>query len=202
MLPRAVTPTNPNREQLFEEFPALSTPRLHLRRFSTGDVDAIFSLRSNPEVCRHALEHPYQDPAEAAKFIHETSQYFEKRARLNWGITRRGEGRVIGHICLHTLSFHSRRAELGFDLASQHWRKGYMSEALVGVLDFAFEQGFHKVCAQAITANTACRAMLLRAGFQCEGLLRQHVFWNERFYDIDFFSMLATEFANGTPAVV
>jgi len=79
---------------------------------------------------------------------------------------------------MHTISVRDRRAEIAFDLRSDHWRKGFMTEAVTAVLSFAFRQcQVNKVTAQAAVENRACHAFLQSMGFVVEGRLSGHYHW-------------------------
>lgn len=185
----------PTRADVFGSFPVLETSRLVLRQPCPDDLDGFFEIFSDPAVCQPSLSHPFSERAQALAILEDSARYWTERSRLTWAIVLRSRSSVIGKIVLHTFSFQSRRAELGFELGSGHWRRGYMSEALHAVLAFAFGVcRLHKIGAQAIFDNAPCHAMLERAGFRSEGLFREHMLWEGRYLDIRVFGLLASEF--------
>jgi RimJ/RimL family protein N-acetyltransferase len=65
-------------------------------------------------------------------------------------------------------------AMLGYTIHEGHRGKGYMSEALVAIVAFAFDKlGLHKVEARVRTTNDASRAVVQRVGFKIMGTVRQ-----------------------------
>jgi RimJ/RimL family protein N-acetyltransferase len=65
-------------------------------------------------------------------------------------------------------------AMLGYTIHEGHRGKGYMSEALGAILEFAFEKlGLQRVEARVRTTNDASRSVVQRAGFKVMGVVRQ-----------------------------
>ena len=58
--------------------------------------------------------------------------------------------------------------DIGYCIRKTHWRKGYASEALVLMLDWAKSQGAEKVTAEVAVGNTASNALLHKFGFAVE----------------------------------
>lgn len=57
------------------------------------------------------------------------------------------------------------------------WSKGYGTESLMAVCDYAFNEfQLHKICADYYSVNTASAKMFQKAGFETEGVFQDH-FW-------------------------
>ena len=66
-----------------------------------------------------------------------------------------------------------RWAEVGFDLARDHWGKGLMYEALTAVLQWTFRQDYvDRVQAFVRVDNRRSERLLQHSGFVREGCLR------------------------------
>jgi [ribosomal protein S5]-alanine N-acetyltransferase len=66
---------------------------------------------------------------------------------------------------------------LGYKLDARVLRRGYMREALEGVLTFAFKElNLHRVEANVMPSNKPSLALLRSLGFQEEGLARRYLF--------------------------
>jgi RimJ/RimL family protein N-acetyltransferase len=64
--------------------------------------------------------------------------------------------------------------ELGFVLAQPHWGKGYMTEAVRGLVAWALKQKeIYRVWAVCDTDNVASARVMEKAGMQREGTLRR-----------------------------
>jgi ribosomal-protein-alanine N-acetyltransferase len=87
-----------------------------------------------------------------------------------------------------------RRGELGYWIGQPHWKQGYATEAVVQIVDFGFKRlGLHKIHAEHLERNPASGAVLLKAGFVREGLLRDHVTKWDRFEDVVVYGLIAKQ---------
>jgi ribosomal-protein-alanine N-acetyltransferase len=87
--------------------------------------------------------------------------------------------------------------EMGYELHSDYWRQGLMSEALQAVLEFSFHGGaipvVHRMEALVDPSNTASIRLLEKLGFQEEGVRRHFGFWKGAYRDVLMFALLNTE---------
>lgn len=120
-----------------------------------------------------------------------------------FSLVRRADGQVLGHIGLETDSLRFRMEALSLDyyLGEEHAHKGYMSEALEGLLRYLFLQtGTEAVSARAFTENAASLGLLEKLGFTREGTLRRAVRTYEgRCFDDAVFSLLREEYFTAHP---
>lgn len=66
---------------------------------------------------------------------------------------------------------------LGYHLDEHYEGRGYMTEAVEAVVNYAFgELGLHRVCANYLPINERSGAMLRRLGFVVEGYARDYLF--------------------------
>jgi ribosomal-protein-alanine N-acetyltransferase len=176
------------------DFPRLETERLVLRRLSLDDASAVFAFRSDPEVQRYnggALTRI----EEAADLITLFETGFRERTRIEWGVTLRGaDDTVIGDFGYAHWSQIHRRAEIGYCLARDYWRRGIASEALQAIVAFGFHaMALNRIHACPWTENVASVRLLEKHGFQKEGVRRDE-FWNEgAFHDEALYALLRRE---------
>ena len=134
------------------------------------------------------LPHPYEDGV-AEAWIGGHAARFAEGAGVNYAITLRADGALMGSVSLIVTRRH-RRAELGYWLGVPFWGQGYMTEA-AGVL---VARGFalldlHKIEATHMTRNPASGRVMEKIGMTREGLLREHVFKNGVFEDLAVYGM-------------
>ena len=157
--------------------PTLTTDRLSLRALCLSDAPAIFAIFSDTAVTQywgHGQMHLMED---AERFVQQTLDGFRTRELLEWGLTLTGRDEVIGTCALAGWDREHHRAEIGFALRRDYWRRGLMSEALPALLRFAFGTlGLHRIEADVDPRNTASIRLLERLGFQQEGYLRERYF--------------------------
>jgi ribosomal-protein-alanine N-acetyltransferase len=115
-------------------------------------------------------------------------------------IFRAADDVLLGGITLSNLRRGvAQTATLGYWIGLPHARQGYMSEALLAVLEFAFQRlGLHRVEAACLPTNEASRRLLLKSGFREEGYARQYLRINGRWQDHQLFAVLRGDVVRGT----
>ncbi len=126
--------------------------------------------------------------------IERRAKRFESDRGIRWGIARKSDNYLIGS-CGFTWNKEANAAEIGYELASQFWRKGIMSEALKAILQYGFgNREVQFVIAQIMLENIASRRLLEKLDFQSQGILKEHGFWKGKYHDLEQFMLLKSEF--------
>lgn len=181
-------------DELFHPLPPLETARLSLLPFRVTQAAELFRVYSDPKVAAQTDEKPYETVEAVANYIAGILKRHEARAGLSWSLVSKDEQCIVGSVSLHSISWPNRRADLGFTLASNLWRRGLMAEALRCLIDFSFTRlRLIKLCAQNTMNNHGCHALLTRLGFEQEAVLRQHGYWNDRAHDLRQYGLVAAQ---------
>lgn len=181
-------------DSAFIEFPRLSTERLLLRQVQLSDKEALFSIRSDPEVRAAYGTDPTASPEITLKWIRELIRNYAERKAIFWCITFKDDPRAIGSCTLWNMELESFRAELGYELNRSHWRMGIMYEALTAVLSWCFdEMELNRIEACPLDRNVASKELLRRLGFRFEGDLKERIRFHDRFEDQLYFRLLKSE---------
>ena len=108
------------------------------------------------------------------------------------------EKKHIGNIGLHQIDWIARHALAGIMIGEkEEWNKGYATEAEKLLLHHAFSNlNLNRIYAHVVTENTASVKAAEKAGFQKEGVLRQCVFKNNRYYDAFLLGILKEDWKN------
>jgi len=142
----------------------IETPRLVLRAPIRGDVPEIVKLADNANIygVLARLPHPYTR-ADGIAFVEIFAQRPDERP---FAITLNDH--FIGVV---GFSFHPGEVpEIGYWLGEPHWGKGFMSEAVKGLLEAAFATGlFPALQARALAGNAGSLNVLAKAGFKRVG---------------------------------
>ena len=143
-----------------------------------------------------------RDIAEARASVERAKGFFPERVALRWSISRPADDRMIGHLSLFSFSEQSGRAEIGYGLARPHWGQGFMHEALIAVVDYAFGPlDLRRLEADIDPRNHASLRALERLGFAREGLLRERWQVGDEISDSALMGLLAHEWrARSDPA--
>lgn len=153
----------------FNPFPVIKTKRLLLRKIEESDCAEILFLRSDPTVNKF-IERPEnrqtKNRTDAIKFIKELHEGIENNKTISWGITLKGNDKIIGTICLWNFSKNKKTAEVGYDLNPIFQRKGIMNEALKQIVEFGFVQlHLNKIEAFTHSENENSVNLLKKNGF-------------------------------------
>jgi RimJ/RimL family protein N-acetyltransferase len=161
-------------------FEQLTSRRLVIRRFIARDADALASYRSDGEVARYQdWECPYP-VSDAKKFI-ASLHHLAPGTPGTWfqfAVSLAPSDILIGDTALRTRQADARQAELGFTFASAHQGRGYATEAVRAVVQYAFGQlAMHRVFARTDARNLRAQRLLERVGFRREGEFRDSVWF-------------------------
>lgn len=119
--------------------PTLKTDRLTLRPITEDDAPRIQELFPNLELLRYmaaAIPWPYPDDG-AITFVRYCLAGMDRGERYTWAIMEKfGDDSLIGVIDLFPTNPDDNR---GFWLGLPYQGKGYMTEAVAAVNDFAFD---------------------------------------------------------------
>jgi RimJ/RimL family protein N-acetyltransferase len=152
----------------------LAAERVTLRPLGADDAYALFGFFSDPEVARFWSRPPMTHLAQARTLLRQIREGYRSGEMLQLGIERKEDAQLLGTCTLFHFHPQSRRAELGYALGSQHWRRGYMHEALKRLVQYAFDDlGLIRLEADIDPRNERSERTLLRLGFVKEGYMRE-----------------------------
>lgn len=106
-------------------FPVLETERFVLRQIKQDDSKDIFRYFSMDEVTRYYDLERFTNIEQAEELIHRWNQRYENNQGFRWGITLRSESRVIGTCGFHGWAKHHYKAEIGYELTPEYWRRRF-----------------------------------------------------------------------------
>jgi [ribosomal protein S5]-alanine N-acetyltransferase len=176
----------------FDPFPTLRTERLILRNFVRADAQQLLYLKSAPEQISFLDKEPMKNMTEAEQHIDMLLEKTRKNENIVWAICLKEDPAVmIGNISYWRLVPEHYRAEIGYTLHHDHWRKGYMLEALSVVIPYGFDtMNLHSIEANTNPDNKASRVVLERCGFVQEGYFKENFFYDGRFLDSAIYSLV------------
>ena len=150
--------------------PVLETKRLAMRAPTLADAKTVAMLANDRRIAENTarIPHPYRE-ADAEGFIAGANKAGGEALFL---ITLRN-GTVIGAcgIAAGGITSQEQTPELGYWLGVDYWGKGYATEAMHAVIDYAFTDLEHKALqAGSRVTNPASRRVLEKCGFQWTGV--------------------------------
>jgi [ribosomal protein S5]-alanine N-acetyltransferase len=166
------------------------------------DTESLLRIYSNPEFTRFWSTEPWTSSTQATALIEEDLHALAAGERLRLGIFLREQNTLIGTCSLFHLSEQCRRAEVGYGIAPEHWRQGYMFEAVSALLGFAFDElRMNRIEADIDPRNTASACSLEKLGFKREGLLHERWIVGEQVSDSAIYGLLAREWKTSHSAL-
>ena len=174
----------------------LDTPRLHLRPLVADDAEALLRLFGDAGVARYLSRPAWTSIEQAQASIARDLDGLPKGEFLRLGVLLQGQGRVIATVSLFDFVPQCRRAEMGYALAADCQRQGFMHEALSALVDFAFTTlDLNRIEADIDPRNTASARSLERLGFEREGLLRERWIVAGEVSDTAFYGLIRRDWA-------
>lgn len=171
--------------------PTLRTPRLLLRPFDEGDTEAIFLIFSNPRVMRYWDGPAWSSRAQAERFVAVSRRMEDDGTGARLAVVRAEDGQLLGQCSLFSWNPTYRSAEVGYCFDDAAWGRGYATEALGAVLQWAFDTlDLNRVQAALDTRNPASARVLEKLGFQREGTLLEDCIVNGEVSDSWVYGLL------------
>nr|WP_141899085.1 GNAT family N-acetyltransferase [Microbacterium agarici] len=175
----------------------MTTERLLLRCPTLHDVDAITAACQDPELQRRVpVPVPYRREHAVAYVTTYCEDGWLTGERCTWALDAGGS--FAGVVGLDRIADGS--ANLGFWMAPGHRGRGYLTEAIAAVIDYAFAYlQLERVEWRAFAGNVGSARAAQRAGFHFEGVRRSASVGREGREDDWVGSILATDDRNPQP---
>jgi ribosomal-protein-alanine N-acetyltransferase len=163
----------------------LGTVRFELKPLDPADAPELLEEFSDTEVVRFMDIERHTDIAETLSVIEWTQNIRAAGTGVRWAIRARDGDGLVGTCGFNSLVWERGcRGEIGYDVAQAFWGEHVMDEVMPGVLGFGFRTlGLRRIEAMVTGGNHWSCALLERHGFVREGVLRDHAFWKDAFWD-------------------
>lgn len=167
------------------------------RDFEERDIDFVYKCKNNHKINSMVVgKHRSFTMDDAAKWVrgcmgeHETYKF--------WAIaTKDREQQIIGWVSLSEIDRVNRSLRhYSIVLGDSDYNDGFvMIEAMHFSLSYAFDVlDMHRVYGNCISAHKITPHLMYAFGFMMEGVQRDAVFRNGRFYDVTDYAILLPEF--------
>ncbi|MBT8213424.1 MAG: GNAT family N-acetyltransferase [Acidimicrobiia bacterium] len=178
----------------------IATPRLSLRPFRRRDIDMLHTSASESmsELSRWL---PWASGAYtrsmAQTYIRDSMSAWNEGRAFDFAMrTVEDRPRHVGNVSVWFTSAQNKTGEAGYWTRTPDTGKGYMTEAVASILDFAFRDlAMHRVAVRVAVGNAASVKIAEKLGFTYEGTLRQVIQVGSEWLDHTSWSLLASEHA-------
>jgi RimJ/RimL family protein N-acetyltransferase len=177
----------------------LETRRLILRELRLEDASALQSWPKSPPPWQHQAMEP--------------EEFTDSAARVRRYLQYRGEGserRLFVYVAIEKasgvlmatagLSRSGRSAaSLGLSIAATHAGQGFATETAARLLGYGFEYlALHRICADVALENAACLRVMEKIGMVREGVARDCIWAQGRWWTEAQYAMLESDYAQAS----
>ena len=172
--------------------PYLIGTKVYLRPLEREDAPVIAPWFNDPEIRRMLRR---QQPINLISEEEYIAKAYRSEHDLVLGISVQETDRLIGAAGLHGIDFTNRHAMFGISIGvKEDWDHGHGTEATALMLQHAFETlNLNRVWLYVYEDNERGIKVYERIGFQREGVLRQDLFRNGRYWDTVTMAILREE---------
>lgn len=113
----------------------------------------------------------------------------------NFAMETLEDGKYIGGCGVNSVDWKNSHVEIGIFIGDKKcWSKGYGTDALQLLIDFIFnEMNIHKIKLSVYSFNKRAIRCYEKCGFKQDGVLREEIFKNGRYYDKWEMSLLRSD---------
>jgi diamine N-acetyltransferase len=183
----------PNHEHPPLKITFLSGQRVDLRPLEKDDLSLLRLWANDPEI--RGLTGEVTPTTQTG--LEECLQKMPgDTSRVWFGIVVKDDNRLIGECGLLRMFPAWRATDLSLILGDKTtWGKGYGSEAIHLLLDYAFGYlNFHRVSIGVVGSNDRALRFYEKVGFKREGVQRDGYYYNHAYQDFVMMSLLENEF--------
>jgi RimJ/RimL family protein N-acetyltransferase len=172
-------------------FPTLTSRLVKLRQLRSNDIPTIRLLVTN-EITKYLIHVPYPYKTEdARRFVNKSRRYSKSRKELVFGIELLRTSSLVGIISLQKIENVSKNAQIGYWVGKKYWNAGIATESIRLLIRYAFQiLRLHKLYANVLVTNRASIRVLEKNGMKIEGLLKDSVYKDHKFYDVALYYIL------------
>lgn len=157
---------------------------VRLRPYNKEDLPLRMEYINNPEiVSRLTPEVPYPVT------LYEEEKWYQSITAesdiYKFAIETLEDGKFIGGCSINHISWKNRVAAIGIFIGDKAYQsKGYGTDALTVLIDFVFQQmNINKISLCVYSFNVSAINCYKKLGFQVEGVLRQEIYKDGKYFD-------------------
>ena len=144
----------------------LETKRCVVRELTLEDLDDLFVLYRDEEICRYTdALHAYEEEKELQRaYIENMYRYFGYGL---WLVFSKDTGALIGRAGLEHREYHDEiELDLGYVIGTNYQRQGFATEVCEAIIEYAKENtGFERINVMIKDENLASKKLAQKLGF-------------------------------------
>lgn len=175
---------------VFDSFPVLETRRLILREILPEDAPSIYSMRANQRVNQFIARPEMTENSAAEQLVERTRNAFTNKMAIGWAGKLKNGTEIIGTCGFNSIDIPNLHAEIGGEMAVEHWGTFLAQEAVLAILTFGlYTLNLQTIEAKVSPQNRSAIAVLERMGFVREALFRNRICFNDTFLDMAVYTL-------------
>jgi [ribosomal protein S5]-alanine N-acetyltransferase len=173
-------------------FHSLEGENISFKALSIDDVQEIHDYASDKDVSRFIGWNLMNTLDETRDLIELMLKRESEGTHLYASIIQKSTQAILGTAMIFNFDHEANQAEIGYVFHKDHWGKGYGTEIVALMSDFAFTSlHLHKLHASVVDANIGSARILEKNKFELEGRLKDHYFIEDKYYDSLLFGKIA-----------
>ncbi len=158
---------NINKESVIYDMnkePIIETDRLILRSLTLDDAEDCYSWNSDERVTKYMSYSTYTDISQTVDWIKST---FANESEWTWAFVLKEENKVIGTGSICQNPQIKDHWVIGYNLHYDYWHKGYCTEAMKAIINFAHKElGVKTICSDHAVDNPRSGKVMEKCGLK------------------------------------
>ena len=172
----------------------LTSDRLILRRIKKSDAEEIYNGFINQEEFLYYANKKRRTLEEEKESLMGIDNKYEKDDYYNWVITLKDDKSIIGMVNFRVEEINEM-VEFNYAIDNRYTNKGYMTEALNLVKDYALnELKVNRFQGGCVIENIQSKKVMEKCGMIFEGILRNYIILRDGYHDMYMFSIINNEY--------
>ncbi|MCI9176087.1 MAG: GNAT family N-acetyltransferase [Lachnospiraceae bacterium] len=176
------------------------TERLELKILDDTASDKVlqFYLDNREMIEKYETDRPSQFYTEKFQKMLLQGEYnlaVKQKSLRFWVLEQGRPEQVVGTVSFHNIKHGFYQCcELGYKFDQRFWGRGYALESISRGIQVVFEElKMHRIEACVLPGNMPSRKLLLKLGFEFEGIKKQSVMLHGKWMDHELYALLSEE---------
>jgi len=135
-------------------------------------------------------------------YILSTHKKWDEMSLFDYGLFRKEDDLYMGNLGVHTINWESNSCELGYWILGEFEGNGYMSDAVLTLEQYLFQQGFNRIQIRCSSINERSSNIPKRNQYQLDGVLREDAVELGEYRDTKIFSKTAGDYLKQTNSIL
>lgn len=174
----------------------MSDGEVYLRAYCAADAKALSAMTSRDEIYKTTYGIRRDFNLEHARWwIKFNANCRNTGSSYEFGIFECETDQLVGNIGIINVNNSCKHATLAYYVHPDKWGQGIATRAGFIALAYAFGRlHLNRISAVCMDSNTASRRVLEKLGFEFEGIARQEIMKDDKFYDVAHYGLLKEDY--------